>query len=68
MVHLNIHPDILRKAADKELSPLTCRDVRCMAGESLKPIGELLDRSGERQPPELSQPTAMQRRTKAKAT
>ena len=54
VLHLDIHPDVLQKATNKELSSLACRDIRCVVGESLKAVGELLDGRGEGQPPVLS--------------
>ena len=68
VAHLHVHPDMIRKATNEELGPLTRGDVPGGTCHRLEAIRELLHSGNKRQPAQLSQPTPADRRAKAQTT
>ncbi|XP_044376476.1 uncharacterized protein [Triticum aestivum] len=64
-VHLHVHADVVRYAADEELSPLTSRNAGGVARQCPKAAGEVLHRGEERKTPKLRQTAPAYRRTEA---
>ena len=68
VAHLHVHPDMIRKATNEELGPLTRGDVPGVTCHRLEAMGELLHSGNKRQAAQLSQPTPVDRRAEAQTT
>jgi hypothetical protein len=65
-LEFQVHPYVIREAADEELRALFPRDTRGMAGECLRAIDEVLHRGREGEAPKLREAAPADWRPKAK--